>query len=74
MCEKRLQRSFPHSPGARLGAAPKWEDGERYPQAIDVARLALPLARAGRGVVAELALPVYLRDKVALTLIEQGKR
>jgi len=60
--------------GARLGAAPVWEDGERYPQAIDVVRLALPLARAGRGVVAELALPVYLRDKVALTLVEQGKR
>jgi tRNA threonylcarbamoyladenosine biosynthesis protein TsaB len=29
--------------------------------------------RAGRALAPELALPVYLRDKVALTLIEQGK-
>lgn len=59
---------------ARLSAAPVWADGARYPQAIDVARLAAPLARAGRGVAAELALPVYLRDKVALTLAEQRER
>jgi len=28
---------------------------------------------AGRVHAPELALPVYLRDKVALTLVEQGK-
>ena len=56
---------------ARLPAAPAWADGDRYPQAADVARLALPLARAGRGVAPESALPVYLRDKVALTVAEQ---
>jgi len=56
---------------ARLPAAPLWADGERYPQAVDVARLAAPLARAGRGVAPEHALPVYLRDKVALTTAEQ---
>lgn len=59
---------------ARLPAAPAWADGARYPQAADVARLAAPLALAGRGVAAEQALPVYLRDKVALTLDEQRRR
>jgi tRNA threonylcarbamoyladenosine biosynthesis protein TsaB len=58
----------------RLPAPPVWADGERYPQAADVARLAEPLAREGRGVAAEQALPVYLRDKVALTLDEQRRR
>ncbi|MDR2011799.1 MAG: tRNA (adenosine(37)-N6)-threonylcarbamoyltransferase complex dimerization subunit type 1 TsaB [Rhodanobacter sp.] len=58
----------------RLPAAPIWADGARYPQAIEVARIALPLARAQRGVAPEAALPVYLRDKVALTLDEQRRR
>jgi tRNA threonylcarbamoyladenosine biosynthesis protein TsaB len=48
-------------------------DGACYPQARNVALLALPAFRAGKGVSAEHALPVYLRDKVALTLAEQGK-
>jgi tRNA threonylcarbamoyladenosine biosynthesis protein TsaB len=55
----------------RLPAPPRWADGERYPQARDVARLAAPLFAAGKGVPPEQALPVYLRDKVALTLQEQ---
>ncbi|HLI16868.1 MAG TPA: tRNA (adenosine(37)-N6)-threonylcarbamoyltransferase complex dimerization subunit type 1 TsaB [Rhodanobacteraceae bacterium] len=55
----------------RLPSAPRWADGERYPQACDVARLAAPLFAAGKGVPPEQALPVYLRDKVALTLEEQ---
>lgn len=57
---------------ACLPGAPLWADGERYPQATEVARLAAPLARAGRGVAPEHALPVYLRDKVALTSLEQA--
>lgn len=56
---------------ARLPAAPSWVDGERYPQAGDIALLARPLVREGRGVAPEFALPVYLRDKVALTVAEQ---
>lgn len=56
---------------ARLPGIPKWAEGERYPQAVDVARLAAAAARAGRGVIPEQALPVYLRDKVALTSVEQ---
>ncbi|NCT67518.1 MAG: tRNA (adenosine(37)-N6)-threonylcarbamoyltransferase complex dimerization subunit type 1 TsaB [Rhodanobacteraceae bacterium] len=56
---------------ARLPAPPRWVDGARYPQAVDVARLAAPLARAGRGIAPERLQPVYLRDRVALTLAEQ---
>jgi len=48
-------------------------EGERYPQARHVAELAVREYAAGRAVSAELALPVYLRDKVALTLAEQGR-
>jgi tRNA threonylcarbamoyladenosine biosynthesis protein TsaB len=48
-------------------------DGQRYPQAAHVAELAAREFQAGRMQAAELALPVYLRDKVALTLVEQGK-
>ncbi|HEX5960224.1 MAG TPA: tRNA (adenosine(37)-N6)-threonylcarbamoyltransferase complex dimerization subunit type 1 TsaB [Rhodanobacteraceae bacterium] len=56
---------------ARLPSPPGWAAGDRYPQARDVARLAAPLFAAGKGVPPEQALPVYLRDKVALTLQEQ---
>jgi tRNA threonylcarbamoyladenosine biosynthesis protein TsaB len=55
----------------RLPAPPCWAEGERYPQARDVVRLAAPRFAAGEGVPPEHALPVYLRDKVALTLREQ---
>jgi tRNA threonylcarbamoyladenosine biosynthesis protein TsaB len=47
-------------------------DGARYPQAAHVAELAMREFNAGRIHAPELALPVYLRDKVALTLVEQG--
>jgi tRNA threonylcarbamoyladenosine biosynthesis protein TsaB len=57
----------------RLPAAPRWTDGARYPQARHVAELAVARFRDGGAVAPELALPVYLRDKVALTLVEQGK-
>ncbi|HEU4665809.1 MAG TPA: tRNA (adenosine(37)-N6)-threonylcarbamoyltransferase complex dimerization subunit type 1 TsaB [Dokdonella sp.] len=56
---------------ARLGVEPAWAEGDRYPQAVDVARLAQ--SRVGDGVAPEQALPVYLRDKVALTLAEQQR-
>jgi tRNA threonylcarbamoyladenosine biosynthesis protein TsaB len=48
-------------------------DGARYPQARHVAEVAARRFRDGGAVAPELALPVYLRDKVALTLVEQGK-
>jgi tRNA threonylcarbamoyladenosine biosynthesis protein TsaB len=57
----------------RLPSAPLWSDGARYPQARHVAELAVREFQAGRAHAPELALPVYLRDKVALTLVEQGR-
>ncbi len=59
---------------ARLPAAPGWSDGNRFPQARAIAQLAVPQFASGHGVLPELALPVYLRDKVALTLDEQRAR
>lgn len=57
----------------RLTGTLRSADGMRYPQAAHVAELAMREFKAGRVPAAELALPVYLRDKVALTLVEQGK-
>ena len=44
-----------------------------HPTAAAVARLAAPRLAAGEGVDAAQAIPVYLRDKVALTLAEQQR-
>lgn len=44
---------------------------EVHPTAAAVARLAAPRLAAGEGVDAALAVPLYLRDKVALTVSEQ---
>jgi tRNA threonylcarbamoyladenosine biosynthesis protein TsaB len=58
----------------RLPSPPAWAEGERHPQARDVARLALPRFQAGDVLPPERALPVYLRDKVAFTVAErEGK-
>ena len=57
-----------------LTGALKQVDGHCYPQARHVAALAVREYRAGRAVPPEQALPVYLRDKVALTLAEQGRK
>jgi tRNA threonylcarbamoyladenosine biosynthesis protein TsaB len=59
--------------GQRLTGTLRAADGARYPQAAHVATLALREFQAGHAQVPELALPVYLRDKVALTLVEQGR-
>ncbi len=57
----------------RLTGELRSADGTRYPQARHVAELAAAEFKAGRASAPEHALPVYLRDKVALTLVEQGK-
>jgi tRNA threonylcarbamoyladenosine biosynthesis protein TsaB len=56
---------------ARLPGEPVWAKGDAFPQARDVARLALPQFEAGDVLPPERALPVYLRDKVALTVAER---
>jgi tRNA threonylcarbamoyladenosine biosynthesis protein TsaB len=58
----------------RLTGALLHADGAVYPQARHVAELAAVEYRAGRVLAPEYALPVYLRDKVALTLAEQGRQ
>ena len=47
---------------------------EIHPTALSVAILAAPRLAAGEGVDAAQAAPVYLRDKVALTQEELGRR
>ncbi|MBL8296838.1 MAG: tRNA (adenosine(37)-N6)-threonylcarbamoyltransferase complex dimerization subunit type 1 TsaB [Rhodanobacteraceae bacterium] len=59
---------------APLMPLPHWSNGECYPQARAVAILAAAEFNAGRVLPPELALPIYLRDKVALTLVEQRAR
>lgn len=56
----------------RLGADPASASGQRYPQAVAIARLAAREFTAGHGLAPEHALPVYLRDKVAMTSEEQA--
>jgi tRNA threonylcarbamoyladenosine biosynthesis protein TsaB len=56
---------------ARLSGDPVWAKGDAFPQAREVARLALPRFEAGETLPPEQALPVYLRDKVALTVAER---
>jgi tRNA threonylcarbamoyladenosine biosynthesis protein TsaB len=43
-----------------------------HPTAMAIARLAAPRLAAGEGVDAALAVPVYVRDKVAFTEAERS--
>jgi len=51
---------------ARLGPAVRSWEGQRYPAAEDVARLGAAGYTRGEAVAADAALPVYLRDEVAI--------
>lgn len=44
---------------------------QAYPHAASLAALALPIFRAGLGVPAAQAAPIYIRNKVALTMRER---
>ena len=55
----------------RYGAGLANVDEGVYPHAGDIARLAAPLFAAGRGIRAEDAAPLYIRDKVALKTAER---
>ena len=58
---------------ARLGITPlSGVDAAAQPEAAAVACLAAPLFAASGGMPGAQALPVYLRDKVALTRAERG--
>jgi len=63
--------SYRETLAARLTAPLRSAEGDRFPRADHVALLALPIARAGQGMAPEHVAPVYLRDKVALTMAEQ---
>lgn len=55
-----------HVVAGERGVAPEMlEPVEQWPHALDIARLALPTLRAGEGLSAAQALPVYVRDDVA---------
>ncbi len=58
----------------RLGGHLAWSTAAVHAEAEGVARLARLLARRGAGVDAALARPLYLRDKVALTIAERSAR
>ena len=57
--------------GKRLGADLKRLDPVALPHAADLARLAAAGYARGEAVAAERVEPAYLRDNVALTLVEQ---
>lgn len=49
-------------------------DTDRYPRARDIAALAVPYFESGHVASAEHAVPVYIRDKVALRIDERPNR
>lgn len=56
---------------AQLGDALTSADATALPRASDVVALALPLLARGEAIAPERVEPAYLRDNVALTLVEQ---
>ena len=58
----------------RLGHRLIGENAHAHPTATAVARLAAPRLARGAGVDAALAVPIYVRDKVALTTAERKAR
>lgn len=49
-------------------------DASALPQAEDALSLGVPMLRTGQGRSADQLVPAYLRDRVALTLLEQRSR
>ena len=56
---------------SHLGGALRGVDAAALPRAADVLALAVPAFARGEGIAAERVEPAYLRDNVALTLVEQ---
>lgn len=57
----------------RLGSRLRQYDAAALPHAADIARLAVEAFQRGQALAPEDLQPAYLRNKVALTLREQGK-
>ncbi|KAF1017628.1 MAG: tRNA threonylcarbamoyladenosine biosynthesis protein TsaB [Stenotrophomonas maltophilia] len=55
----------------QLGTALRCADATALPRAWDVLALAVPAFARGQGIAPEKVEPAYLRDNVALTLVEQ---
>ncbi len=55
----------------RYGAQLVAIDDAAYPQARDIAQLAVPVFAGGGGIPAEQATPLYVRDRVALKTAER---
>lgn len=55
----------------RLRIEPTSIDGQALPHAATALRLALPAFASGRTISGDELAPAYLRDRVALTLVEQ---
>jgi tRNA threonylcarbamoyladenosine biosynthesis protein TsaB len=58
----------------RMGNRLVGDEANRFPTAAAIARLAAPVLAQGGGVPAAQALPLYVRDKVALTIAERLAR
>lgn len=56
-----------------VGQGGQLADGQAVAQADTVARLALPIWRAGGGLDAQFAAPAYVRDRVAYTTHERAQ-
>lgn len=66
-------KTYPGELRAAYGLEPLSVDGEALPRAEDAFKLVLPAFESGAAADAEALTPVYLRNKVALTLSEQAK-
>jgi tRNA threonylcarbamoyladenosine biosynthesis protein TsaB len=72
--EALLKRYAEQCRGTARRALTDWMDGTVIPQASAIAVLGAAQFARGRGVDAALALPLYLRDKVALKTSEREKK
>lgn len=59
---------------ARLACEISAIDGAALPQAADAFALAVPIFQRGEAQAADALQPIYLRNRVALTLVEQQQR
>lgn len=67
-------RTYEADLGRRLAGRLSGSDPDAVPRAASVARIAAAIARSGDLLAPELAAPLYVRDKVALTTAERLAR